>query len=81
MPKATLNQNAEELTKDENLTKLRVIISSDFPPTNVVMRDAPADQCSDPDDIQSMVRFLLYTNEFDCHLCQYSQETKYTGCA
>lgn len=65
MPKATLNQNAEELTKDENLTKLRVIISSDFPPTNVVMRDAPADQCSDPDDIQSMVRFLLYTNEFD----------------
>jgi hypothetical protein len=29
------------------------------------MRDAPADQCSDPDDMQSIVRFLLYANEFD----------------
>jgi hypothetical protein len=43
----------------------RVVISSDFPPTDVVMKDAPADHCSDPDDMQSMVRFLLYTNEFD----------------
>jgi hypothetical protein len=43
----------------------RVIVSSDFPPTDVVMRGAPADHCSDPDDMQSMVRFLLYTNEFD----------------
>jgi len=43
----------------------RVVISTDFPPTNVVVRGAPADQCSDPDDMQSMVRFLLYTNEFD----------------
>ncbi len=43
----------------------RVVISSDFPPTDVVMRGAPADHCSDPDDMQSMVRFLRYTNEFD----------------
>jgi len=50
---------------DTSATKLRVIISSDFPPTDVVMKDAPADHCSDPDDMQSMVRFLLYTNEFD----------------
>lgn len=43
----------------------RVVISTDFPPTNVVMRDAPPEQCSDPDDMQSIVRFLLYVNEFD----------------
>ena len=35
----------------------RIIISSDFPPFPVTN--------SDPDDVQSMVRFLLYTNEFD----------------
>jgi hypothetical protein len=44
-----------------------VIMSSDFPPTDVcnIMDgcDCPAEQCSDPDDVQSMVRFLLYTNE------------------
>ena len=38
-------------------TRLRVIMSSDFPPFPVTN--------SDPDDVQSMVRFLLYTNEFD----------------
>jgi hypothetical protein len=43
----------------------RVIALSDFPPTNVVPRGAPAEQCSDPDDMQSIVRFLLYINEFD----------------
>ena len=35
----------------------RIIISSDFPPFPVTN--------SDPDDVQSMVRFLLYSNEFD----------------
>jgi hypothetical protein len=35
----------------------RIIISSDFPPFPLTN--------SDPDDIQSMVRFLLYSNEFD----------------
>lgn len=35
----------------------RVIVSSDFPPFPVTN--------SDPDDVQSMVRFLLYSNEFD----------------
>jgi hypothetical protein len=34
-----------------------IIISSDFPPYPVTN--------SDPDDVQSMVRFLLYSNEFD----------------
>ena len=51
--------------------RLRVIISSDFPPTNVIPVRAftngvtPPAQCSDPDDVQSMVRFLLYANDFD----------------
>jgi hypothetical protein len=37
--------------------RLRVIMSSDFPPYPVTN--------ADPDDVQSMVRFLLYSNEFD----------------
>ena len=45
----------------------RVIVTSDFPPTDVcnIMGECscPPEQCSDPDDVQSMVRFLLYTNE------------------
>jgi len=46
----------------------RVIISSDFPPVDVIPVGAgsgPADKRSDPDDVQSMVRFLLYTNDLD----------------
>ncbi len=48
----------------------RVIISSDFPPLDVipvkgVRPGDPPEKCSDPDDVQSMVRFLLYTNELD----------------
>ena len=48
----------------------RVIISTDFPPTNVIPVKAAAkgdrpERCSDPDDVQSMVRFLVYANEFD----------------
>jgi hypothetical protein len=48
--------------------KPRVVISSDFPPLDVIPVKGckgPAEKCSDPDDVQSMVRFLLYTNEFD----------------
>lgn len=48
----------------------RVIISTDFPPLDVipvkgVKPGDPAEKCSDPDDVQSMVRFLLYANEFE----------------
>ena len=46
----------------------RVIITSDFPPVDVIpvgANSGPADKRSDPDDVQSMVRFLLYTNDFD----------------
>jgi hypothetical protein len=52
--------------RDTSARKLRVIMSSDFPPINVVKSgDVPDTQKSDPDDLQSMVRFLLYANEFD----------------
>ena len=37
--------------------RYRVIITTDFPAIPV--------KNSDPDDVQSMVRFLLYSNEFD----------------
>ena len=48
----------------------RVIVSTDFPPLDVIpVKGAkpgdPAEKCSDPDDVQSMVRFLLYANEFE----------------
>jgi hypothetical protein len=50
----------------KNVTaQLRVVISTDFPPLGVCMSGCPADRTSDPDDLQSMVRFLLYSNEFD----------------
>ncbi|MBD0256342.1 MAG: DUF1593 domain-containing protein [Cytophagales bacterium] len=45
----------------------RVIISSDFPPLDVIpggRNEGPPAKRSDPDDVQSMVRFLLYANEF-----------------
>ena len=40
---------------------------SDFPPIGVVKtgNDVPNTMKSDPDDMQSMVRFLLYAYEFD----------------
>ncbi len=37
--------------------RFRIIVTTDFPPFPVTN--------SDPDDVQSMVRFLLYANEFD----------------
>jgi hypothetical protein len=45
-----------------------VIILSDFPPLDVVPVGAgtgPMEKRSDPDDVQSMVRLLLYTNDLD----------------
>jgi hypothetical protein len=44
----------------------RVIISSDFPPVpGLAVSSTPLNYRSDPDDIQSMVRFLLYVNDLD----------------
>ncbi len=46
--------------------RLRVVVTTDFPPIGVVKAgNVPNEQKSDPDDMQSMVRFLLYANEFD----------------
>ncbi len=45
------------VNSSNNTKRLRVIVTSDFPPFPV--------SNSDPDDVQSMVRFLLYANEFD----------------
>lgn len=55
--------NAQTSSKE----KLRVMMTSDFPPIGVVKGgdDVPNTMKSDPDDMQSMVRFLLYANEFD----------------
>ncbi len=47
-----------------SLAQIRVVISTDFPPLDVCMSGCPADRMSDPDDIQSMIRFMLYANEF-----------------
>lgn len=44
--------------------QFRIVVSSDFPPLDVCMSGCAANRTSDPDDVQSMVRFLLYTNEF-----------------
>ncbi len=43
----------------------RVVVLSDFPPLDVIIGSGPTHKKSDPDDVQSMVRFLLYANEFD----------------
>ncbi len=54
--------------KASAITKPRVIILSDFPPLDVIPGGAghgPAERRSDPDDVQSMVRFLVNANEFD----------------
>jgi hypothetical protein len=48
--------------------KSRVIMLSDFPPLDVIPGGGgkgPPEKLSDPDDIQSMVRFLLYTNDLE----------------
>jgi hypothetical protein len=43
-------------------------VLTDFPPLDVIPGGAgygPTEKRSDPDDVQSMVRFLLYANEFE----------------
>ncbi|WP_083139943.1 DUF1593 domain-containing protein [Polaribacter reichenbachii] len=48
------------------LKKHRVFMLSDFPPIGAVKGgDVPFNMKSDPDDMQSIVRFLLYANEFE----------------
>lgn len=64
----TIEGYSQSNSSDTKQDKPRVIVMSDFPPLDVIPGgdcDGPAEMCSDPDDIQSMVRFLLYTNEFE----------------
>lgn len=47
-----------------------IVISSAFPPLDVIpvkgaRQGDPPEKCSAPDDVQSMVRFLLNANEFN----------------
>ena len=64
-PVCLLAQPIQQHSLIDSADKIRVVISTDFPPLDVCMSGCPPDQISDPDDIQSMVRFLLYANEFD----------------
>lgn len=46
----------------------RLIVTSDFPPLDVIpggIGHGPPEKLSDPDDLQSMVRLLLYANEVE----------------
>lgn len=46
----------------------RLVVTTDFPPLDVIPGGAghgPAEKRSDPDDIQSMVRLLLYANDLE----------------
>ncbi len=63
---AAFSSPAADGRADVQSKRLRVIMMSDFPPVGVVKGgDVPDNMKSDPDDMQSMVRFLLYANEFD----------------
>lgn len=62
--------DAKTAAKPSKLATPRVIVSTDFPPLDVipvkgVKPGDPPEKCSDPDDVQSMVRLLLYTNELE----------------
>ena len=61
-------QNEIKAGPDKAVPRPRVIVMSDFPPLDVIPVKAPygpPEKLSDPDDVQSMVRFLLYANEFE----------------
>jgi Protein of unknown function (DUF1593) len=53
------------ITVKSGFPQIRIVISSDFPPLDVCISDCADARVSDPDDIQSMVRFLVYANEFE----------------
>jgi hypothetical protein len=65
---ATAEQNARNGEQAAQTTRPRVVVLSDFPPLGVIPGGAnfgPPELRSDPDDIQSMIRFLLYANELE----------------
>lgn len=57
-------------TNSQNLIKPRIIAMTDFPPINVIAGSTfkegePRHMYSDPDDVQSLVRLLLYANDLE----------------
>jgi len=67
---SNIDRKADNNIKSEINTQIRVIISSDIPPLDVIPGKAvkpgdPPEKCSDPDDVQSMVRLLLYSNDLE----------------
>lgn len=65
-PASATTSDVTDAVTQKPPVRLRVVVLTDFPPIGVVKAgDVPAELKSDPDDLQSMVRFLLYANEFD----------------
>lgn len=63
-----LPASREEAKPRAAIARPRVVVLSDFPPLDVIPVGAgqgPPEKRSDPDDVQSMVRFLLYGNDLD----------------
>ena len=60
-----------------SVLRFRVILSNDYPPTNVCLNGGgcPAVQTSDPDSLQSLIRSLLYVNEFDVEALEETSGT------
>ena len=57
-------------TNNQSATAPRVIILTDFPPIDVIpgstfKEGEPPEMYSDPDDVQSMIRLLLYANDLE----------------
>lgn len=57
--------SAQDDERSRGPARPRVVVLTDFPPLDVRIDSGPAQKRSDPDDIQSMVRFLLYANDFE----------------
>jgi hypothetical protein len=62
------NSHSQASLSNARPAKPRVIVTSDFPPMDVIPIGAsygPLEKRSDPDDVQSMVRLLLYGNDLE----------------
>lgn len=60
----------DNLRNNQSATAPRVIAMTDFPPIDVIpgstfQEGEPREMYSDPDDVQSMIRLLLYANELE----------------
>lgn len=60
----------DKLTSSQTTESPRVIILTDFPPIDVISgkmfkQGDPLEKYSDPDDVQSLIRLLLYANDLE----------------